>query len=462
MRKKSLFWVIAFWMFLSQGMVSAASLPDFTRLVEEHADTVVNISTSRTAQAQPFFGQQNDPAFEFFKRFLPPELQPQQPRDYTRRSLGSGFVISRDGYILTNAHVVRGADEVIVRLRDEREFEATVIGLDVRTDVALIKVKANDLQVATIGDPKKTKVGEWVIAIGSPFGFDSSVTSGIVSAKGRSLPDDTYVPFIQTDVAINPGNSGGPLFNLKGEVIGINSQIYTRSGGYQGVSFAIPIDVAMSIQSQLVKHGKVSRGRLGITIQEVSKEFAENFGLKKPGGALVASVEPDSAADKAGLQPGDIILSFEGTAIKNSSDLPRMVGNVKPGEEVQMRVWRNRNLIKIRAKLDEMKDEVAVLPSQKKAPATARNTFGLVFSDISPEELKQRGLKQGVRIREIRKSGTNLMVNDVIVALVKNGIQTKVTSAKQLDEELSKVKDSIAVLLYRGNNQIYTTLKVLK
>jgi serine protease Do len=324
-------------------------LPDFTELVEKQGPAVVNISTTQTARSsgrggQPFPFDENDPMNEFFRRFIPrqPGMPgfPGAPRDFESRSLGSGFVVSADGYILTNAHVVDSADEILVRLTDKRELKARVIGTDKRTDVALIKIEATGLPTVRLGDPGTLKVGEWVVAIGSPFGFDNSVTAGIVSAKGRSLPQENYVPFIQTDAAVNPGNSGGPLFNLKGEVVGMNSQIYSRSGGFMGISFAIPIDVAMEVQAQLRASGKVSRGRIGIVIQEVNKDLADSFGLNKAQGAAVNAVEKGGPAEKAGIEPGDVILKFDGKAIVNSSDLPRIVGSTRPGSRVMIQVWR--------------------------------------------------------------------------------------------------------------------------
>ena len=323
-------------------------LPDFTELVEKQGPAVVNISTTqsargngRGAQSLPF--DENDPMYEFFRRFVP--RQPGmpgfgQPREFESRSLGSGFIVSPDGYILTNAHVVESAEEILIRLTDKREFKARVIGADKRTDVALIKIEATALPAVRLGDPSVLKVGEWVIAIGSPFGFDNSVTAGIVSAKGRSLPQENYVPFIQTDVAVNPGNSGGPLFNMKGEVVGINSQIYSRSGGFMGISFAIPIDVAMDVQTQLRATGKVSRGRIGVVIQDLTKDLAESFGLSKTQGAVVNAVEKGGPAEKAGIEPGDVILKFDGKAITGSGDLPRMVGATRPGARVTVQVWR--------------------------------------------------------------------------------------------------------------------------
>ncbi|MBX9849311.1 MAG: trypsin-like peptidase domain-containing protein, partial [Rhodocyclaceae bacterium] len=297
----------------------AQSLPDFADLAEKQGAAVVNVSTTQVIRTNAGAGlpfDQDDPAFEIFKRFFPrQQAMPGVPREYQNKSLGSGFIISADGYVLTNAHVIDSADEVVVKLNDKREFKARVIGADRLTDVALLKIDASGLPVVRIGDPNKLRVGEWVFAIGSPFGLEQTVTAGIVSAKGRSLPDENYVPFIQTDVAINPGNSGGPLFNMKGEVVGINSQIYSRSGGYMGLAFSIPIDLAFDIQQQLRVHGKVSRGRMGVSIQDLSKELAESFGLSKPSGALINTVEKNGPADKAGIQPGDVIQRFDGKPV---------------------------------------------------------------------------------------------------------------------------------------------------
>ena len=292
----------------------AKDLPDFTDLVEKQGAAVVNISTTQIIRNPHGFSNvpENDPFYDFFRRFAPQMPHGQAPREQESQSLGSGFIISADGYIMTNAHVVDSADKITVRLTDKREFRAKVIGADKRTDVALLKIEATGLPKITLGDPNKLKVGEWVVAIGSPFGFDSSVTAGIVSAKGRSLPQENFVPFIQTDVAINPGNSGGPLFNMNGEVVGINSQIYTRSGGSMGLSFAIPIDVATQVTEQLRTSGKVTRGRIGVTIQELTRELAESFGLSKPAGALISSVEKSGPADKAGIEASDVILKFNG------------------------------------------------------------------------------------------------------------------------------------------------------
>jgi len=315
-------------------------LPDFTRLVDDQGNAVVNISTTqapRRSGATPQVpGMEDEEVLEFFRRFIPRQQPgPQAPRPESR-SLGSGFIISADGFILTNAHVVDGADEINVRFTDKREFKAKVIGADRRTDIAVIKVDATGLPAVRFGDPTKLKVGEWVVAIGSPFGFENTVTAGIVSAKGRSLPQENFVPFIQTDVAINPGNSGGPLFNMRGEVVGINSQIYSRTGGFMGLSFAIPIDVALDIQKQLREKGRVARGRIGVVIQEVTRDLATSFGLDRPRGALVNSVEKGSPADRSGIEATDIIMRFDGKAVESSSDLPRIVGATRPGTGVQV------------------------------------------------------------------------------------------------------------------------------
>jgi serine protease Do len=320
-------------------MVPSVELPSFVTLVKKEGSAVVNISTTRTIK-QNFDAVPNvpedDPLFEFFRRFMP---EPE-PREFQARSLGSGFIISSDGYILTNAHVIADTDEITVKLPSRHEYKARLIGADRRTDIALLKIDIKNLPVVNIGDPAKLEVGEWVAAIGAPFGFESSVTAGIVSAKGRSLPSDNYVPFIQTDVALNPGNSGGPLFNMRGEVVGINSQIYSQTGGYMGVSFTIPIDIAMDIVTQLRSTGKVMRGRIGVQVQEMTDELAASFGLKELNGALVAAVEKGGPAARAGLKPGDVVLSFDGKPLLTSSDLARMVASAKPGTVVPLEIWR--------------------------------------------------------------------------------------------------------------------------
>src|SRR5450830_1346265 len=382
--------------------VNAQSLPDFTELAEKHGAEVVNISVTQNvhvdAGAMQFPGMQDDEQMqEFFKRFGIPGIpgNPGQngapPSDYKSQSLGSGFIISSDGYILTNAHVVNEADEVIVKLFDKREFKAKIIGADKRTDVALVKIEATGLPKVTIGESSKLKVGEWVAAIGSPFGLENTMTAGIVSAKGRALPQENFVPFIQTDVAINPGNSGGPLFNLRGEVVGINSQIYSRTGGYMGLSFAIPIDLAMDVQNQLRSTGRVSRGRIGVVIQEVTKELADSFGLAKAEGALVNSVEKGGPADKAGVEVSDIIIKFDGKGVSSSIDLPRIVGATRPGSKVGLQVWR-------RGAAKDLTVTVAEIPAEKiasresrgaKPAEAAANRLGLVLSELSDEQRKE-------------------------------------------------------------------------
>src|SRR5450830_526715 len=347
--------IIAASVFLMLFASSAFSkdLPDFTDLAEKLGPSVVNISITQVVHANPNAGSPfgnlpDDPAInEFFKRFGIPGMpgmqdgQEEPQQDYKSQSLGSGFIISNDGYILTNAHVVKDADEVLVKLADKREFKAKIIGADRRTDVALIKIEATGLpKVTTAADPAALRVGEWVIAIGSPFGLENTVTAGIVSAKGRALPQENFVPFIQTDVAINPGNSGGPLFNMKGEVVGINSQIFSRTGGYMGLSFAIPIDVAMDVREQLIKTGHVTRGRIGVTIQDVNAQLAESFGLDRPRGALVSSVQSGSPGEKAGLQPGDVVVAVNGRLIERSAELPAIIARIKPGTDTQLGIWR--------------------------------------------------------------------------------------------------------------------------
>jgi serine protease Do len=357
----------------------AATVMDVADLVEKQGPAVVNISTitltKRSSNGIPFEMPDNENIQEFFHRFFPggPGGQAGPMPDVPTLGTGSGFIVGSDGTILTNAHVVSGADEVVVKLTDKRKFTAKVIGADPRTDVAVLKITASHLPIVKLGDPDTLRVGEAVAAIGSPFGFENSVTAGIVSAKGRSLPSESYVPYIQTDVAINPGNSGGPLFNMKGEVVGINSQIYSRSGGYQGVSFAIPIDVAMEVMGQIKAGGKVSRGWLGVVIQEVSSDLAESFGLDRPRGALIAQVQPDGPAAKAGLQAADVILKFNGKPIENSGDLPRMVGTVKPGSTIPLEIWRKGKVQTVSVVLAELPSEDQLAGKPDKSLFTRRS-----------------------------------------------------------------------------------------
>ena len=455
----------------SVSLAQTRGLPDFSELAERQGPAVVNISTTQVTrgagQAMPFPFDENDPAFEFFKRFIPRMPGGGSPREFENKSLGSGFVISNDGYILTNAHVVDGADEVTVRLTDKREFKAKIIGADKRTDVALLKIETTGLPVVRLGDTAQLKVGEWVVAIGSPFGFDSSVTAGIVSAKGRSLPQENYVPFIQTDVAINPGNSGGPLFNMRGEVVGINSQIYSRSGGYMGVSFAIPIDVAMEVQNQLRSSGKVSRGRMGVVIQEVSKELADSLGLSKPMGAVVNAVEKGGPADKAGLEAGDVILKFDGKVIANSADLPRMVGATRPGTRSVIQVWRKGSTREIAMVVGEMADEkpVASRSSRSGKSEQAATRLGLVVSELTAEQKRELKMDGGLLIEDVRGSGAraDLRPGDIIIAVISKGNTTEVKTVDQLNRLLAQFDkgSNITLLIRRGEMQTFVTIKGL-
>lgn len=443
-------------------------LPDFTELVDKQGAAVVNVSTTqvvrnnRAAPQMPPGIDEDDPMFEFFKRFIP--RQPGMPRDQENRSLGSGFVISADGFILTNAHVVDAADEVVVKLTDKREFKAKVVGADKRTDVALLKIEATGLQTVKLGEPSKLKVGEWVVAIGSPFGFDSTVTAGIVSAKGRSLPQENFVPFIQTDVAINPGNSGGPLFNLRGEVVGINSQIYSRTGGYMGLAFAIPIDVAMDVQNQLRTSGKVQRGRIGVVIQEVTKDLAESFGMGKPEGALVSSIEPSGPAEKAGVEPGDVIVRFDGKPVSQSSDLPRLVGGTRAGSTVKMQVWRKGALRELTVTVGEMPDEIQASRSARRGKAAPQaNRLGLVLSELGAEQRKQLKVEGGLLVDDVSGAGgrTELRPGDVILATMVRGQQTDMKTVDQFNAVLSKLERNAALtlLVRRGEMQTYVTVR---
>ena len=463
--------LLSFIVLSSTAMAQSRGLPDFTELAEKQGAAVVNISTTqvtRSSQMSPFPFDENDPAFEFFKRFIPRSPGGGAPREFENRSLGSGFIISNDGYILTNAHVVESADEVTVRLTDKREFKAKIIGADKRTDVALIRIEATGLPAVKMGDPAQLRVGEWVVAIGSPFGFDNSVTAGIVSAKGRSLPQENYVPFIQTDVAINPGNSGGPLFNMRGEVVGINSQIYSRSGGYMGVSFAIPIDVAMDIQNQLRASGKVSRGRLGVVIQEVGKDLAESLGLSKPMGAVVNAVEKGGPADKAGLEPGDVILKFDGKPINASADLPRLVAATRPGTRSTVQVWRKGTTRDIAVTVGEMADEKAAAnrPARgAKPPEQQANRLGLVVSELSAEQKRELKMASGLLIEDVRGSGTraDLRPGDIIIALISKGATTEIKTVDQFNKLLGQFEkgSNVTLLIRRGEMQTFVTIKGL-
>lgn len=450
------------------SLVQAQSrgLPDFVELAEKQSPSVVNISTVQNGRGKAVNGfpaDPNDPAFEIFRRFFPQApggMQPQQPEN---RSLGSGFIISADGYVMTNAHVIEGADEVTVKLLDKREFRAKVVGADKRTDVALLKIEANGLPAVKLGDSAALKPGEWVVAIGSPFGFEHSVTAGIVSAKGRALPQENYVPFIQTDVAINPGNSGGPLFNLRGEVVGINSQIFSRSGGFMGISFAIPIDQAMDIQQQLRTRGRVSHGRMGVSIQEVTRDMAEAFGLPKSGGALVNSVEPNGPAARAGIEPGDVILRFDGKPVTVSSDLPRMVGAMKPGTKAQAEVWRKGQLRTVTVTIGEFQDDKVASnkPAARGVGEATNSRLGIAVSDLSPEQKQQMRLNAGILVVDIRPgSRVDLRPGDIILAITAKGDTQDIRSVQQFNQLIAQLdgKAPATLLIRRSNVQIFVPI----
>ncbi|SDL70721.1 serine protease Do [Modicisalibacter muralis] len=436
-------------------------LPDFTELVKQAAPGVVNIATTREVERGQLRGPQGQQIPEFFRHFFGDQF-PGAPGpgggSEERHSLGSGFIISEDGYILTNAHVVDGADEIVVRFSDRRELEAELVGSDIKTDIALLKVDASNLPALNIGSSKDLQVGEWVAAIGSPFGFDHSVTAGIVSAINRTLPSDAYVPFIQTDVAINPGNSGGPLFNLEGEVVGINSQIFTRSGGFMGLSFAIPIDVAMNVADQLREDGSVDRGWLGVVIQPVSRDLAESFGLDEPRGSLIAEVAPDSPASKAGLQAGDIILAVDDKKVDEFSTLPRLIGRLAPGDEVELKVLRNGERTTETVTVGDWPKHMLAGTGGQDDPQTR---LGVAVSPIQDSELERLGLEGGVRVQQVAPSGVaaeaGLRPGDIIVSLD----QQTIDSPNELAEVLGQVDQGSAVpmRIIRDGHPLFVALR---
>ena len=447
------------------------TLPDFTDLVEQVGPSVVNIRTSEKVKAAAAGGV-DEQMLEFFRRFgipVPPGMprspradrsQPQPDEDQPR-GVGSGFILTSDGFVMTNAHVVEGADEVIVTLTDKREFKAKIIGADKRSDVAVVKIEATGLPAVKIGDTNRLKVGEWVMAIGSPFGLENTVTAGIVSAKQRDTGD--YLPFIQTDVAINPGNSGGPLINMRGEVVGINSQIYSRSGGFQGISFAIPIDEAARVSDQLRSSGKVTRGRIGVQIESVSKEVAESIGLGKPQGALVRGVESGAPAEKAGIEAGDIITKFDGKQIEKSSDLPRLVGNVKPGTRAVVTVFRrgaSKELTVVIAEIEAEKPaRKASAPEVKPPVAGPAQVLGLVVSELSDAQKKELKIKGGVKVDSADGAAARagLREGDVIMTIA----NSEVATVKEFDAVLAKADKSKAVnvLFRRGEWAQYALIR---
>ncbi|MDZ7853308.1 MAG: DegQ family serine endoprotease [Halomonas sp.] len=463
---------LSLWLLLATALLAwqtamARNLPDFTELVEQAAPGVVNISTSRMVerQASPFhnFGGQEVP--EIFRHFFgdrfptPPGDGPGRKEE--RQSLGSGFIIDEAGYIMTNAHVVEGADEILVRLNDRRELEAELVGADAKTDVALLKVDADSLPTLTLGDSDGLQVGEWVAAIGSPFGFDHSVTAGIVSAIDRTLPRDAYVPFIQTDVAINPGNSGGPLFNLDGEVVGINSQIFTRSGGFMGLSFAIPINVALNVADQLRDGGRVSRGWLGVMIQPVSRDLAESFGMDNTEGALIADLDPEGPAARGGLKAGDVILSVNGEMVESSSTLPRLIGRVSPGSEVELTLLRDGERREETVTLgDWPESQGSVASRQGEEPASAR--LGVAVEPLQDAERRELGIEGGVRVREADPRGAavkaGIRAGDILVSID----QKMVEGPDQLAELVAELPEdrAIPVRLYRDGRSLFVALRL--
>lgn len=444
-----------------------ADFPDFTKIVEQHSAAVVNISTKQNGKSDKRPSNLNSEQSEIFdelmKRFLDRDKGSPSP-EREASSLGSGFISSKDGYIVTNYHVIAQADEIIVRLSDRRELAATLVGIDKRSDVALLKVEANDLPVLEIGSSKSLKVGEWVVAIGSPFGFDHSVTAGIVSAKGRSLPSENYVPFIQTDVAINPGNSGGPLFNLKGQVVGINSQIFSRTGGFMGVSFAIPIDVAQRVVEQLKAKGKVSRGWLGVYIQEVTRELALSFGLDKPTGALIVNVIDEGPA-KGILKQGDIVLEFDGKPIKNASALPVIVGSTTLDEDVDIKVQRGENTETLKIRLTELpsEDEVRKVPKKVEAPKKNDVLLGMELVDLDDKTKKTLKVEKGVLVKNIKGDPAK-------TAGIESGDLIMMFNGKHVTDlaELNKLSEIIvagktyAILISRAGSSRFLALKAGK
>jgi len=460
----------------SLSFVSAApaqsmrGLPDFTDLYEQQSPAVVSIDVTQTIKRPQFPDlSEDDPFYEFFRRFGQIPRGRERPRDFEQQSVGSGFILSSDGQILTNAHVVDEASEVLVKLSDKREFRAKVIGTDKRTDVALLKIDATGLPKVTIGDAEKLKVGEWVAAIGKPFGLENTITAGIVSAKGRELPqENNLVPFIQTDVPINPGNSGGPLFNMKGEVVGINSLIFSRTGGYMGLAFAIPIDVAMNVAKQLQEKGRVTRGRIGVQIQEVTKETADAFGLPKATGALVNSVEKGGPADKGGVESGDIILKAEGRTVNSSSELPRIITQMRPGTKITLQVWRKGATKDLPVTVAELKEEDTQKASRRQPPSQGKekakpNRMGLVLSDLNDEQKKELEIKSGVLIEDITGSARgNIQPGDVILAVINKGVSIDAKSAEQVNALIAKLEKgaSVTFFLRRGEQQFYSSIKI--
>ena len=453
---------------------AAAALPDFSAITARYGPAVVNISVSGMRKVSDDDGANSptahqrgmpgitpdDPFYEFFRRFgIPmPDMGGQGQRSVPVRGEGSGFIIDPNGIVLTNAHVVKGATDVTVKLTDRREFRAKVLGADPKTDVAVLKIDASNLPTVQLGSSDDLKVGDWVLAIGSPFGFENSVTVGVVSAKGRSLPDDSYVPFIQTDAAVNPGNSGGPLFNARGEVVGINSQIYSRSGGFQGLSFSIPIEVATRVEQQIVATGRVEHARLGVAVQEVNQTFADSFKLPRPAGALVANVDAGGPADKAGLKVGDVILKINGRPIVASGDLPAFVGQQAPGDKVQMEVWRQGRAETLAATLGNADDKAAKVARGDEA--VGKGQLGLTLRPLQPDEARAAGVEngQGLLIEDARGPAAMAGVQGGDVLLAINGMPVK--CVEQVRAAMAHAGKSVALLIERDGDKIFVPVRL--
>jgi serine protease Do len=460
-----MFLALVYW--CAAPLVQAGELPDFTRLVKEYGPAVVNISTTQKKAQQRALPKQfqipdlpeDSPFHDFFRRFF----GEGESEEFDSQSLGSGFILSPDGYVVTNNHVIKDAEEVIVRLSDRREFVAKTVGTDERSDLALLKISAERLPTVRLGRSRDLQVGEWVLAIGSPFGFEHSVTAGIVSAKGRSLPSENYVPFIQTDVAINPGNSGGPLFNLDGEVVGVNSQIYSRTGGFMGLSFAIPIDVAIDVVEQLKTGGKVSRGWLGVLIQDVSRELAESFGMERPRGALVAKVLPKSPAADAGLAAGDVVLEFDGTPVEHSSDLPPLVGRTRVGSKIPLTILREGKPVTVPLTIGELPDDEQLdLAAGSRGGPSPDRRLGLSVADLTQEQRSELEVESyGVFVQEVQEGPAfraGVRQGDVLL-MINNTRVRDAAHFKDLAAQLPAGK-SVPVLVQRRGNPLVLALRV--
>ena len=468
-RKMFFAWLVPVVAVFAVMQAQARELPDFTDIVTKTSPAVVNISTSQTVKQHPQIphgmpqGPDGSPPLDdFFRRFFGDPGRGGGDEDFSTQSLGSGFIISSDGYILTNDHVIKDADKIIVRLNNRQEFEAKVIGSDARSDVAVLKIDAKNLPTVSIGHSSKLKVGEWVLAIGSPFDFDHSVTAGIVSALGRSLPNENYVPFIQTDVAINPGNSGGPLFNMEGEVVGINSQIYSRTGGFMGLSFTIPIDLAMDVVDQLRNKGSVTRGWLGVLIQDVTRDLAESFGMDRPGGALVAQVLPGSPAEKAGIKVGDVIMDFNNTPINDSASLPPIVGRMQVGQEAAVKILRDGKSKVVKIKIGELPPEEEIKQASRGDEGTSDNRLGAVVKDLTPDQRSTLDKKKsGVYVEDVHSGparAAGLRQGDIILMI--NNVDVKnVSQFQELVKALPEGK-SVPMLVQRGSGPMFLALKV--